>query len=659
MQDEGFSDNFKQGWTELADQSSNENIRVFDEKLRNYRYLTEQMGYLAREMSQKSGEELLQEAFEEYRKKPEIIQDRRDLNKVQELEQNFRKLGRFGEYLKKIHTSTEENIQAQLTTVAMFEGILQIYNENELRSQVERRKVEEKEGQLSGLKREMQEIFEKEEREIIQFDQEHIELQKEKAELEEMLKAKLIRREELRLKKAEAEEALGRMASKVEEGNVKRIELQARINEKDRALNGLKESKTSYEELQSKLTKEERELNQKIQNIKGNVRVCIRQRPSTQSKGELPVIQIEGKHTIKLLPPSSSLKSQNQISEIRYDFQRIFGPTASQSEVYDELSDIIGDMFDGFNISIFSYGNTGSGKTFTIFGDDDKQSQGLIPRTLSYLQSHIEANPKVEYVVSYSFTELYNDKLYSLLDNSRRELLGITSEPLKSTANLKSILMSKLLQAKKRRMTSGNDINDRSSRSHVFFTFQVRSKEVRQDDVLEKFGTVTFVDLAGSEKLTESTMSDKMRLAENKFINKSLTCLRDVLTALAKDEVHIPYRNSKLTTILQDYLGHDAKTVVIVNIFDNQKYYFQTKNSLDFANQIPKIINAHGIRRQVACTPKQEFSRMEQSISRSATRRIFQGTLPPPIPTLLSKNQFDFRPLRRPESMQPGNRDNL
>lgn len=274
------------------------------------------------------------------------------------------------------------------------------------------------------------------------------------------------------------------------------------------------------------------------------------------------------------------------------------------------MRDIIFSAFEGYHSSVFAYGNTGSGKTYTIFGGekDRDTNMGLIPRALREIQERINTTPNTQFTVSYGFSELYLDKLYNLLSDSKEtDSQQIKLIKLKSTKDIVTPLSAMIKTAKKRRVTAKTEINNYSSRSHAFFQFKIVSKEDTGTDIIEKMGTITFVDLAGSEKMTEQ-MLEQQKKKENLFINKSLTSLRDVLIALANRESHIPYRNSKLTSLLQPYLGQEARTLIVVNICPNPSYYYQTKNSLEFAKAIPRITNPEGFRKNVLVTPKFEWT---------------------------------------------------
>lgn len=281
--------------------------------------------------------------------------------------------------------------------------------------------------------------------------------------------------------------------------------------------------------------------------------------------------------------------------------------------VFEEVNDLIFSVFQGFNVCIFAYGNTGSGKTYTILGGDNKKSrkinqdeqEGLIPRTLRALETRILRDKDTKYSIRYGFYEFYRDKLYNLLDVNKKESKSLQLTKVESNDKISETLLQKLQQAKNHRSTGKTEMNSVSSRSHAFFQFEIKSKKITQKATIEKKSYVTFIDLAGSEKMLTSSTStaNKLELQESVRINSSLTSLRDVLEALAKKTSHVPYRNSKFTSIMQPFLGQQTKTAVIINISNSSRYYYQTKSSLEFASSIPMIESKSGIIRNEVITP--------------------------------------------------------
>lgn len=427
----------------------------------------------------------------------------------------------------------------------------------------------------------------------------------------------------LKLKELEAEERL--LDLQFEQACQKNKALLAQIHQEEYCL-AQQEAETSLVHCEvSKMRAEERKLIHDIQEIKGNIRVNVRIRPPIEADlaaKEDDIIELLDSKNLMLTMPNSvgaaqqMVKSTNLVTKHLYQFERIFGQDSRQSEIYEELSCLLHSVYEGVNVCIFAYGNTGSGKTYTIFGGQKEEEKGLLPRTLANIQNKIAASPELQFSVRYCFSELYNDRLFDLQDDGKVELDSFRMKDLKAEpGELIGRLTALVQEAKKKRTTSRTEMNASSSRSHAFFQFEVSSAEKQATRTIEKRGTVTFIDLAGSEKISEGG-SDKARKAEVVFINKSLSSLRDVLAALSKDEAHIPFRNSRLTTLLQDYLANDSKTFVIVNVCSSNKYFHQTKGSLEFAKAIPKIENKFELRRNVTITPKAEHDEDSPSVER-------------------------------------------
>ncbi|CAD8168433.1 unnamed protein product [Paramecium pentaurelia] len=257
-----------------------------------------------------------------------------------------------------------------------------------------------------------------------------------------------------------------------------------------------------------------------------------------------------------------------------FTFDRIFGPDSEQADVFEEVGrPILDSVMNGYNGTIFAYGQTSSGKTFTMEGPDNpnERTKGLIPRVMTELFDvvHNKSHDLI-YIVKVSFLEIYNEKIMDLLDTNKTNL-KIKEDRLRGlfVQNLTEIKVESPEEMKQVMMTGSNNrtiaatrMNERSSRSHSLFQIQVSEKNLKTDS--SKLSKLYFVDLAGSEKVAKTNVSGQ-QLEEAKNINKSLTCLGMVINALTSDKKeHIPYRDSKLTRILSESLGGNAKTTLVV-----------------------------------------------------------------------------------------------
>ncbi|KAF8471700.1 P-loop containing nucleoside triphosphate hydrolase protein [Kalaharituber pfeilii] len=291
-----------------------------------------------------------------------------------------------------------------------------------------------------------------------------------------------------------------------------------------------------------------------------------------------------------------------------YTFDRVFPPEADQSMVYDDVvSSMLNEMLAGYNCTIFAYGQTGTGKTYTMTGDmkDNhgtfSEAAGIIPRSLHNLFTSLDASGS-EYTVKCSFLELYNEELRDLLSTEESTKVKIFDDSNKKGSiiiqNMEESFIktaeegSKLLAlGSYKRQVAATKCNDLSSRSHTVFTITVHVKEPGEDgeDIL-RTGKLNLVDLAGSENIGRSGAENK-RAREAGMINQSLLTLGRVINALVDKASHIPYRESKLTRLLQDSLGGRTKTCIIATVSPAKVNLEETMSTLDYATRAKNIRN--------------------------------------------------------------------
>jgi kinesin family protein C1 len=328
----------------------------------------------------------------------------------------------------------------------------------------------------------------------------------------------------------------------------------------------LQEAVRSAEVSKTKLIKEEslrRILFNQVQELKGNIRVMCRVRPlpangaeGETAKIEFPDVDKESKELeIKGKEEKSSLGNISRKTHA-FTFDRVFGPESQNQEVFEEISQLVQSALDGYNVCIFCYGQTGSGKTHTMSSAD-----GMIPRATHQIYD-TATNLKEKgwtYTMEGSFVEVYNEEIHDLLGNSKDHdkkkheirhdeqrkqtvVTGLNTVTLDSPNTVESILK----QAAANRSVAATKSNERSSRSHSVFILKLVGRNSTTGETSE--GTLNLVDLAGSERLKQSgAEGDRMKETQN--INKSLSCLGDVIGALGqgKEGAHIPYRNSKVS----------------------------------------------------------------------------------------------------------------
>ncbi|KAK0315344.1 Kinesin- motor protein [Friedmanniomyces endolithicus] len=309
------------------------------------------------------------------------------------------------------------------------------------------------------------------------------------------------------------------------------------------------------------------------------------------------------------------------LSNKTYQFDKVFSPAADQGMLFDEVVvPILDEVLAGFNCTIFAYGQTGTGKTYTMSGDiadtlPIPDAAGIIPRALHSLFARLneEDAEKCEYSVKCSFIELYNEELRDLLAADGSSKLKIFDEANKngrSTTLVQGMEESHIKSAPNgirllregshKRQVAATQCNDLSSRSHTVFTVTVYMK--RTADTGEEFvsaGKLNLVDLAGSENIQRSGAENK-RAAEAGLINKSLLTLGRVINALVDKSSHIPYRESKLTRLLQDSLGGRTKTCIIATLSPAKSNLEETISTLDYAFRAKNIRNKPQINQMVS-----------------------------------------------------------
>jgi len=292
---------------------------------------------------------------------------------------------------------------------------------------------------------------------------------------------------------------------------------------------------------------------------------------------------------------------QNRTKEKQFTFDKAFGVACTNRDVYDgTVKNLVHNVVEGMNVTVFAYGATGSGKTYTMVGSP--QDPGLMVRSLETIFDITKesSSPGYEFKVVCSYLEVYNEVIYDLLvPNSGALDLREDPELGAVVAGLKKIevatpeaIMTLLNQGNGRRKTESTDANKTSSRSHAVLEIGVekRQKNQYQSEVLQ--GKLCLVDLAGSERAKETNNTGK-KLREGANINKSLLALANCINALGKvglkQTSYVPYRNSKLTRLLKDGLSGNSRTAMIANVACCNEQYSHTINTLKYADRAKEI----------------------------------------------------------------------
>ena len=368
------------------------------------------------------------------------------------------------------------------------------------------------------------------------------------------------------------------------------------------------------DELRRKLLQSEikrKQLHNQIQELRGNIRVFVRCRPFLSGDGDEYNSSDDKNGSVNVHKDGSSLSIVGPNAKGKntsFSFDKVFGHDTVQDDVYREVSELVQSALDGYRVCIFCYGQTGSGKTHTMSGDRTGPSRGIIPRAVEQIITNSMTMRKDGWniVVTFSIVELYNEEVRDLLaSNSSKDKDKLKISNLQGNvttiSGLNSVeidisslsagmfqLESLLEQSSKNRSTACTGMNEQSSRSHALFMLDINGSH--RDGTTFMRGGLRLVDLAGSERLDRTgTLTDAARLRETVNINKSLSCLADVFIALSNKSPHVPYRNSKLTMLLQDCLSGDGKALMFVNVSPTSASAQETVCSLRFATQVSQV----------------------------------------------------------------------
>ncbi|XP_054844244.1 kinesin-like protein KIF21A isoform X5 [Eublepharis macularius] len=365
-----------------------------------------------------------------------------------------------------------------------------------------------------------------------------------------------------------------------------------------------------------------------------SVRVAVRIRP------QLAKEKIEGCHICTSITPGEPQVFLGKDKAFTFDY--VFDIESCQEEIYVQcIEKLIDGCFEGYNATVFAYGQTGAGKTYTMGTGFDvnimEEEQGIIPRAVKHLFKCIEEKkhaaikqgvPPPEFKVNAQFLELYNEEVLDLFDTTRDidsknkksnikihedsaggiYTVGVTTR----TVNAEAEMMQCLKLGALSRSTASTQMNVQSSRSHAIFTIhlcQTRvcspidadnmtdNRIISESSQLNEFETLTakfhFVDLAGSERLKRTGATGE-RAKEGISINCGLLALGNVISALgdkSKKATHVPYRDSKLTRLLQDSLGGNSQTIMIACVSPSDRDFMETLNTLKYANRARNIKN--------------------------------------------------------------------
>uniref|UniRef100_A0A0E0J4Z6 Kinesin motor domain-containing protein n=1 Tax=Oryza nivara TaxID=4536 RepID=A0A0E0J4Z6_ORYNI len=406
----------------------------------------------------------------------------------------------------------------------------------------------------------------------------------------------------------------------------------------DKDISALQEEISALRSRQRHLDHRRQEALDKLIDLKGSIRVFCRVRPSISANNFMTKSPVTVENE-KIVVRAVGIKKE-------FSVDRVFDQESTQEDVFQEVKPILRSALDGHNVCILAYGQTGTGKTYTMEGNNGKL--GIVPRAIQELFSHASQDSSSTYSFSISMLEVYMGTVRDLL--TPRQPLFRSTEC--NTSSIISILATKsgavevegltdvaiqdlkkanqwYCRGRRARSTSWTNVNDVSSRSHCLTRITIKRSS---EGATEECSKLWLVDLGGSERLLKTGASG-LTMDEGKAINLSLSALGDVIAALRRKRSHVPYRNSKLTQILSDSLGDGSKVLMVVHISPSDDDIGETVCSLSFAKRARSIEYSKELSEDIKklkqkriaeldkeiCDAEQELKDLNEQIKRAET----------------------------------------
>ena len=359
-----------------------------------------------------------------------------------------------------------------------------------------------------------------------------------------------------------------------------------------------------------------------------NVKVIARFRPMNELEKTSGNEQV----CVFTSPTSLQFNSTREKNVYRFNFDRIFPPSSTQEDIYSfGVKEIIDSVLNGYNGTVLAYGQTSSGKTYTMEGEMEfERTQGIIPRMISHVFKFIYNTEGTDFIIKVSMIEIYQEKIRDLLDISRVNL-NIREDNIKGIyvdgcseryVGCPNDVLTLLELGSSNRAQAATNMNEHSSRSHSIFILTITQTNKKEGG--SKIGKLYLVDLAGSEKISK-TGATGHTLEEAKIINKSLTTLGRVINNLTDGKsTHVPYRESKLTRVLQESLGGNSKTCLIITCSPSIYNETESLSTLRFGERAKKIKNKPKINKEITVAELQKLVEQLKENLKKANARITQ-----------------------------------
>ncbi|KAF6025685.1 hypothetical protein EB796_015936 [Bugula neritina] len=341
-----------------------------------------------------------------------------------------------------------------------------------------------------------------------------------------------------------------------------------------------REEMTELKSLYRKECLERKLLYNKLQELRGNIRVYARCR---RADDVTCVLQFPSDEEVHVKDVRGNMQ--------RFRFDKVYTPSTTQEQVFEDTCPIVTSCVDGYNVCILAYGQTGSGKTFTMMGP--RSNPGINIRAIQELLRLTDERQNMEYTLSLSMVEIYNEIIQDLLTaecnvvtaqqvGNNVTMQGLTTHIVNTTEDITELMNMGMTN----RTVASTKMNSESSRSHLLIVLTVEGRDLTTQ--VRTKGTLTLVDLAGSERVAKSEVSGQ-QLVEAVAINRSLSALGQVFSALGKSALHVPFRNSKLTQVLQPSLSGDAKAALFVAVSPAELNLSETLSTLTFGSNAKQI----------------------------------------------------------------------